>query len=212
MKRLCILLSLILTACGTTQKPPSPPAQSASQTNATTSMASGQDLFALNQISLAAPACDGTFSPSQTEGPYYKANTPEQNVLWRGGMAGKKLFLVGYVLDQKCQPIASAWMDFWQADANGKYDNQGYALRGHQFTDGQGRYLLETVYPGEYPGRTEHIHVKIRPQGGSILTTQIYFPNAPNNSADGIFDPKLLVKLEDHGDYYMAYYTFVVQD
>jgi protocatechuate 3,4-dioxygenase beta subunit len=127
------------------------------------------------------------------------------------GMPGKKLLVVGYVMSPDCKPIAGAWLDFWQANSSGSYDNQGYKLRGHQYTDNQGRYFLETVFPGEYPGRTEHIHVKIMPPGAATLTTQIYFPNAPNNSADGIFDPKLLVRLEDHADHMVAYYNFVIQ-
>ncbi len=40
----------------------------------------------------------------------------------------------------------------------------------------QGRYTLETIVPGEYPGRTQHIHVKVQAPNGPILTTQIYFP------------------------------------
>ena len=125
-------------------------------------------------------------------------------------MPGKKLIVVGYVLDQNCQPLANAWLDFWQADANGAYDNQGYTLRGHQFTDSQGRYFLETVLPGEYPGRTQHIHVKVQPPNGSILTSQLYFPQAAGNAGDGIFDPALLVDLEDRQDYLLAYFDFVV--
>jgi protocatechuate 3,4-dioxygenase beta subunit len=223
MKRLSILLVLLLTSCEINVSPTQAanpaaalttfPLSTQSPSNASNPTSStGQDLFELNQISLSALSCSGALSPSQTEGPYYKANTPQRNILWQTGMAGKKMLVVGYVLDTNCKPIVNAWIDFWQADANGNYDNQGYTLRGHQFTDSQGRYFLETVFPGEYPGRTEHIHVKIQPQGAAIFTTQIYFPNAPNNSADGIFDPKLLVKLEDHGSYYVAYYNFVMQN
>jgi protocatechuate 3,4-dioxygenase beta subunit len=83
-------------------------------------------------------------------------------------MPGEQLLVAGYVLDQNCQPIQNAWLDFWQADANGAYDNTGYVLRGHQFTDGQGRYYLETVLPGEYPGRPPHIHLKIQPPNGTV--------------------------------------------
>src|SRR5258708_15429476 len=122
IKRLCLLLTLILSGCGggtsqnagqaSTAQPTLNPIQFRASLVATT----GPDLFAQNQISLPAAFCDGSLSPSQTQGPYYKADTPRQNVLWREGMPGKKLFVVGYVLDQKCQPIVNAWMDFWQAD------------------------------------------------------------------------------------------------
>jgi protocatechuate 3,4-dioxygenase beta subunit len=53
---------------------------------------------------------------------------------------------------------------------------------------------LETVIPGLYPGRTRHIHVKVQTPGGTILTTQVYFPDEARNARDGIFDPRLLMK------------------
>ena len=168
------------------------------------------DFFTENGITLPAPTCSA-LTVAQTEGPYYTPNTPEKNSLLEEGMPGTRLFVVGYVLDQKCQPLANAWLDFWQADANGEYDNVAYRLRGHQFADEQGRYYLQTVLPGEYPGRTQHIHVKVQPSGGSLLTTQLYFPNSPGNSADGIFDPTLIVQMEERPGYILTYFNFVVQ-
>ena len=167
------------------------------------------DLFAANFISLPAPVCNG-LTPEQTEGPYYTPNTPERNILFEPGMAGERLIVVGYVLDPNCQPIPNAWLDFWQADANGVYDNTGYTLRGHQFADSQGRYFIETVMPGEYPGRTEHIHVKVQAPNGTVHTSQLYFPNAAGNTSDGIFDPALIVTLEEREGYYVAYFNFVI--
>jgi protocatechuate 3,4-dioxygenase beta subunit len=102
------------------------------------------------------------------------------------------------------------WLDFWQADASGAYDNAGYTLRGHQFTDSQGRYYLETVRPGEYPGRTVHIHVKVQPSGGDVLTSQIYFPDVAQNSSDGIFVSSTVVRLESRPDGQIAYFNFVL--
>jgi protocatechuate 3,4-dioxygenase beta subunit len=149
------------------------------------------------------PVCT-VFTQSQTEGPYYKPDTPQRNSLFEEGMSGTRLLLVGYVLDQNCQPLPNAWMDFWQADANGEYDNAGYRLRGHQFTDAQGRYYLETILPGLYSSRPiEHIHVKVRPEGGQEITSQLYFPQQP---VEG-----LTVALEDRGDYMLGYFNFVAQ-
>lgn len=176
----------------------------------TTDAATGSDFFTQNGISLAAPTCDGTLTPEQTEGPYYKQGSPEQNILYQSGMTGTRLIVVGYVLDANCDPIPGAWLDFWQADGNGNYDNQGYTLRGYQFTDDQGRYYLETVVPGEYPGRTQHIHVKVQAPGGQVLTSQLYFPGSPGNNTDNIYTPSTQVTIEDHGDYEVAYYNFVV--
>ena len=154
-------------------------------------------------ITLPAPVCT-VLTQSQTEGPYYKPDTPQQNSFFEEGMSGTRLLLVGYVLDQNCQPLPNAWLDFWQADANGEYDNAGYRLRGHQFTDAQGRYYLETILPGLYSSRPiEHIHVKVRPEGGQEITSQLYFPQ---QSIEG-----LTVTLEDKGDYQLGYFNFVVQ-
>ena len=161
------------------------------------------DFFTQMGISLPAPACNGLTQP-QTEGPYYKAGTPERNVLYEEGMEGTRLILVGYVLDQDCNPLPNAWLDFWQTDAEGEYDNEGYRLRGHQFTDSQGRYYLDTVLPGLYLSRPiEHIHVKVQPDGGEVVTSQLYFPDRP---VEG-----LTVTLEDRGDLMIGTFNFVVQ-
>ena len=130
-------------------------------------------------ITLAIPACNSLTQP-QMEGPYYKAGTPERNSLLEDGMEGTRLVVAGYVLDQDCRPLPNTWLDFWQADANGEYDNASYRLRGHHYTDAQGRYYLETILPGLYTSRPiEHIHVKIQPEGGEVVTSQLYFPARP---------------------------------
>ena len=123
----------------------------------------------------------GRLTPSVTEGPFYKTGSPQRTSLLEPGTAGTKLTITGQVFARGCRPLASAWLDFWQADAQGRYDNAGYRLRGHQVTDGAGRYTLLTVMPGEYPGRTPHIHVKVKAPNGPMLTTQLYFPWAAQN-------------------------------
>lgn len=208
MKNLVLVLLTFLAACSPTRQAIPPLSGSTPPVNSSPSPLA--DLFAINQVELPTPTCNGALTPAQTEGPYYKAGSPERNSLVEANMPGERLIVAGYVLKKDCQPIPGAWLDFWQADANGAYDNQGYTLRGHQLTDAQGRYFLETVFPGEYPGRTQHIHVKVRPPGGSTLTTQLYFPDEPGNAADGIFDPLLVVELENRGNHLVAYFNFVV--
>jgi protocatechuate 3,4-dioxygenase beta subunit len=114
------------------------------------------------------------------------------------------------VFSTKCQPIAHALLDFWQADSNGNYDNTGFRLRGHQYTDNQGRYSLETVVPGEYPGRTRHIHVKVQAPGHPVLTTQLYFPGEARNNSDGIFSPELLMHVQNTTNGQLATFNFVL--
>ena len=77
-------------------------------------------------------------------------------------------------------------------------------------TDSAGRFVIETIEPGEYPGRTEHIHVKLTPPGGATLTTQVYFPGVPANDADGIFSPTLLLDVRPDGAGLAAAFTFVL--
>jgi len=156
------------------------------------------------------PACSGTPTPSQTEGPFYKPGSPERTSLREPGLPGTPLTITGYVFSTTCQPVAHAWLDFWQADSSGNYDNTGFKLRGHQFTDKQGRYHLETVVPGEYPGRTRHIHVKVQAPGQPVLTTQLYFPGESKNTSDSIFSPELLMQVQSTPNGQMATFNFVL--
>lgn len=145
--------------------------------------------------------CSGIALPAVTEGPYYKSGSPERKKI-DDGVSGTKLKLEGFVLDTNCLPVANAWIDFWQADSNGNYDNTGYKLRGHQFTNSEGKYSLETIIPGEYPGRTPHIHAKVRGQENRpILTVQLFIPGIDKNANDGIYNSALLMDIkESNGD------------
>src|SRR5437867_526055 len=145
------------------------------------------------------PACgDGDHTtPPETEGPYFKPRSPARTSLLEPDVPGARIVVEGAVLGADCRPIPRALLDFWQADAGGRYDNAGFRLRGHQFTDEAGRYRLETVVPGLYPGRTRHFHVNVQGPGRSVLTTQLYFPDEPLNQRDGIFDRDLVLKVRD---------------
>jgi protocatechuate 3,4-dioxygenase beta subunit len=161
----------------------------------------------------ATPSCgaDAAATPRQTEGPYFTRNSPLRRSLVVEDVTGPRLVLGGSVLGLDCKPLAGALLDFWQADAEGAYDNQGFRLRGHQFTDADGRYRLETVVPGLYPGRTRHIHVKVQAKGGPVLTTQLYFPDEPQNPRDRIFSPALLVSRAQPAEGLQASFDFVVR-
>jgi protocatechuate 3,4-dioxygenase beta subunit len=159
------------------------------------------------------PACgddDDDPTPEQTEGPFYTPNTPERTTLLEPGMVGTRILLSGAILATNCQPIAGALIDFWHADDAGVYDNEGYRLRGHQFADDQGRYTLETIVPGLYPGRTRHFHVKVQAPNQPVLTTQLYFPDEPQNQNDGIFSPELLMEVQEAADGQQAIFDFVL--
>lgn len=162
------------------------------------------------------PACgdpdDFAETEAQTEGPYFTPNSPERTSLLEEGMPGTKLVVTGYVYSTDCAPVEGALVDFWHCDDAGVYDNVGYTLRGHQFTDADGRYELTTIVPGVYPGRTRHIHVKAQKPESDVLTSQLYFPDEPGNASDGIFDPSLVMDLFDaeDGDGKVGFFTFVL--
>src|ERR1051326_195560 len=148
---------------------------------------------------------------SETEGPYFKSSSPETTTLVTDTTQGTLLTVSGQVLTQDGTPVANALLDFWQANASGQYDNAGYTLRGHQYTDANGFYTLTTIVPGLYPGRTEHIHVKVQAPNGPVLTTQLFFPGVAQNARDSIFDPSLVLNTETNADgSQSATFNFVV--
>jgi protocatechuate 3,4-dioxygenase beta subunit len=157
------------------------------------------------------PSCGPQEQPtlSSTAGPFYTPNTPAKRN-FRNDARDESLTLVGFVVDRRCRPIANALVDLWHADASGAYDNQGFRLRGHQFTDQRGRYIFETIVPARYTGRTRHYHVKVQPPGGRVLTTQLYFPDEPGNARDGLFDRRLLMRVENAADGKVGWFDFVL--
>jgi protocatechuate 3,4-dioxygenase beta subunit len=167
--------------------------------------------FAEERLS-ATPAChDGDeVTLRETEGPFFKPSSPERTDLVEAGEAGHPIELTGYVLSRACKPLAGALVDFWHADDKGQYDNSGFRLRGHQFTDAEGRYRLRSIVPGLYVGRTRHFHVKVQPRGGRILTTQLYFPGEPMNRSDGLFRSALLMRTAEQEGLLAARFDFVV--
>ncbi len=153
------------------------------------------------------PACDdgdNEVTQANTEGPFYTPNTPLRTNLREADTIGTPLIIEGRVLTQACVPIAGAVLDFWSCDGAGHYDNEGYKLRGHQFSDDEGRFRVETVKPSDYEQfmvhRTPHVHVKVQGQETDLLTTQLYFPNEPLNAQDRIIEDSLIMHMEEQND------------
>ena len=158
----------------------------------------------------AAASCSGQPTPAETEGPYFKAGSPERASLVQAGMPGTRVVVSGRVLTLDCRSLAGVVLDFWQADASGAYDNAGYRLRGHLTTDSAGRYSLQTIVPGDYASRTQHIHVKVEAPGRPVLTTQLYFPGSARNQQDPLFHPELLMQVVDAAGGKAATFDFVL--
>ncbi|MCP9447606.1 MAG: intradiol ring-cleavage dioxygenase [Nitrospira sp.] len=143
------------------------------------------------------PSC--LILPQQTEGPYFVderlhrsdiRSDPSTGQVTRGIPLRLTIRTMG-ISATGCRPLAGAVVDIWQCDAMGFYsdvrdpwfDTIGKKfLRGYQMTDARGEARFLTIYPGWYPGRTVHIHVKIRtaPIGRRSFdfTSQLYFDDA----------------------------------
>jgi len=99
--------------------------------------------------------------------------------------AGEVILVTGQVVDLAGNPLPGAAVEFWQTDAAGIYDHPGdsgtanrdggFQFYGTSIADADGRYLFRTVQPGYYEPRPRHIHVKVKLDGRTLLTTQFYF-------------------------------------
>jgi protocatechuate 3,4-dioxygenase beta subunit len=158
------------------------------------------------------PACtdDHESTPRQTAGPFFLPHSPQRASLLEPGIKGTKIVLMGQVRSTRCRTVSGALLDFWHANDARDYDIEGFQLRGHQFTDSEGRYRLETIVPGLYPGRTRHFHVTVQAANGPILTTQLYFPGERRNVHDFLFDRRLLMKIDDDSERKAARFDFVL--
>ena len=156
------------------------------------------------------PACDDGPTVRQTEGPFFKPRSPQRWNLREPGMKGEPIELTGLVLTRSCRPVGRALVDLWHADHAGDYDNAGFRLRGHTYTDAEGRFRFVTIVPAAYVGRTRHYHVKVQPSGGRLLTTQLYFPDEPKNRTDGLFRRELTMKIAKAGEGLSGRFDFVL--
>jgi len=140
-----------------------------------------------------APSC--VARPQQTEGPFFVDERLHRSDVRsepgdgpvKAGVPLALTFALSRLRGDACQPLAGAWVDIWHCDADGVYSDEGDAIgkkfcRGYQVTDAQGEVHFVTIYPGWYPGRTVHIHFKIRTQPtakrGFDFTSQLYFDDA----------------------------------
>jgi protocatechuate 3,4-dioxygenase beta subunit len=146
-----------------------------------------------------------TRTPAQTEGPFYPDKLPldTDNDLLRINdditpAVGEITYLSGRVLGPSGEPIRDAVVEIWQVDAKGAYIHSGSANRnehdthfqgfGRFLTGSDGQYLFRTIKPVPYPGRSPHIHFKIKKGTKDLLTTQCYVKaEAERNARDGIY-------------------------
>ncbi len=136
-------------------------------------------------------------TPSQTIGPFFKYGLqwPGGHVLFADSAPGRRIRVSGIVTDYKEQPVSDALIEFWQADAEGRFGAQAGGVSGgfgRVSTDGKGGYAIETRYPGRVPGgdgklQAPHILVVLFTRGLQIhVMTRIYFEGEAANGEDGV--------------------------
>ena len=149
-------------------------------------------------------------------GPFHRLGAPELpaggNIAQRDA-AGVPALVSGRVLDLDGKPIVGAELDVWQAQSNGLYDSQDehpdeLHMRGKFRTDSEGRYLIRTVQPvnypipsdgpvgrmlkatGGHPWRPAHIHFVVSADGYEPVTTHIFDRIDPYLQSDAVFAVK----------------------
>ena len=134
-----------------------------------------------------------------------------------GEPLGERIIVTGCVTDSAGQPVRSALIEIWQANAAGRYLHEidqhpapldpNFTGAGRCLTDDDGRYRFVTVKPGAYPWRNHpnawrpaHIHLSLFGRAfTNRLVTQMYFPGDPLFEFDPIFqsvrDPRARARL-----------------
>jgi protocatechuate 3,4-dioxygenase beta subunit len=147
-----------------------------------------------------------TRTPAQTEGPFYPNKLPldtDNDLLIVNDTitpaVGDVTHLTGKILDAKGNPVRNALVEIWQCDANGVYlhtadsgpkkdkQDRNFQGFGRFLTGSTGDYYFRTIKPVPYPGRSPHIHVKVKHGRRELLCTQLYVKNHPGNDRDGIY-------------------------
>ena len=150
-------------------------------------------------------------TPAQTEGPFYPNKLPLDTdndlIIVNDNITpaiGEITHLSGKVMDLQGRPVANALVEIWQVDAKAVYLHTGDSANkkrdtnfqgfGRFLTGSSGEYYFRTIKPVPYPGRTPHIHFKVKKAGKELLTTQCYVKGEERNDRDGIYrslrDPK----------------------
>lgn len=155
-----------------------------------------------------------TQTPKQTEGPFYPDKLPLDTdndlLIVNDGITpavGEVTHLTGRILDAKGNPVRNAVVEIWQCDSNGSYlhsksgnrdkYNANFQGFGRFLTGSTGEYYFRTIKPVPYPGRTPHIHFKIKQKDKELLTTQCYIKGHEMNERDGVLRGTRDARLRD---------------
>jgi protocatechuate 3,4-dioxygenase beta subunit len=118
-------------------------------------------------------------TPSNTLGPFYKKGAPRREKLNVANADGTPLLVAGRVINTQGRVLSDATVEVFHSDAHGNYDMNGFHCRGEIPVGRNGEYKYESVVPGQYGGRAQHVHYVISAPGHKRLVTQLYFENDP---------------------------------
>ena len=134
-------------------------------------------------------------SPSQTVGPFFHDAlfVGGDNILVNDLTSGQCILITGTVFDGDRQPIPDAMVEVWQADANGRFNQQAdphFRGFGRASTVDNGRYTFKTIKPGIISGHvTPFINLRIFARGMLIhAVTRLYFGDESSNDQDDILN------------------------
>jgi protocatechuate 3,4-dioxygenase, beta subunit len=142
-------------------------------------------------------------TPRTTEGPFYPPKLPldtDNDLLVINDAitpaVGEVTHLSGRILGSSGEPIRNAVVEIWQCDSKQVYIAQGsnggrhdpnFQGFGRFLTGSSGEYYFRTIKPVPYPGRTPHIHFKVKKGSQELLTTQLFVNGHRQNNTDGVF-------------------------
>jgi len=168
-------------------------------------------LLAATAATLAAPALARSRRalPSMTDGPFYPPRDwrTRQGADWDADLTqvrregrtlvarGEHLGLEAQVADAEGRLVDGAEVEIWQCDALAAYRHPRVRAEPGGFDEGfqgfgaarsgkDGALALRTIRPVPYPGRTPHIHVKLRHASFGEWTSQLFVAGEPGNARD----------------------------
>jgi protocatechuate 3,4-dioxygenase beta subunit len=250
-----LTLAALLDACGGGD-PAAEPTPSRSTQAATTTSSPPPPPPEPTAVDLLTDDAPCVLTPDTIAGPtWFDAGAVRSDI--REGRPGVALDLAFRVVRLPgCAPVAGAVVDLWQCDAGGIYsgfagaspgeggdpggtdaygDRQSSSteattfLRGTQVTGPDGVVTFATVYPGWYPTRTPHLHLKVHLDRHTVLTTQLFFDDAVSdavlaldpyrqhpgrdtrNDTDAFYADQALLRTAPQGDRWLAALTLGVE-
>lgn len=104
---------------------------------------------------------------------------------------GERIVFAGRILDHQGEPLTGAAVQAYNTGRDGLYSPRGSGtrmprIRGTALTDAAGRFRIETVMPGSYPGSQEpaHIHVAVLAPVHHVKFVAFWFEGDPFVTAE----------------------------